>query len=758
MANWVPMDIPPGCVKTKSGETAVGRWVDALNVRFRAGKPRKRAGFERLSLTQMLGKARGMKAWNKINGKGLYSVGTHLKLYGSTDGIDVTNITPLRAIHSWINSLATTINNGAVTVHMVAHGYSLGQLFSIYGNSYKGGSQVGGLILNGTWALVEVTDADNFKLYPTSAQGTLGASPFATTNTSTTVAVTHVSHGRVTGDTVWFSGASAVGGITIAGDYQITVVNGNSYTITHSAPATSTTTGGGTVGYKYGLPATSTVASSGGTVPYNLKLTNPFQVTNLSTDVIVTVPGHGAVAGDTVHISGATAVGGITIAGDYLVGTSTLTTFHITHTAAANASTTGGGTAVLVEFEISPGPENKITSHRGFGEGPLGAGPFGVSESASSSTYFDPRTWSIDHVGEDAVMNPLGGAVYYWDSSSGGRAELIPEAPMSVRYTFMTEERHLHCLGADDDPMAIRWDSQDDLSTWTASSTNTANTRRVREGSSLIAGCPVEGGLNLIWTDTTAYAHQYTGTKYVYDTRVAALESGLISPHAFARTPLGIVWMSQTRFKLYAGSVIDIPNQGDVSTWVYDNLDPNQLSKAFALYDGINNSVDFYFVPMGGSEPSWYVTVCLDDMSWVPGVETRTTGGAFQKGQANPLKVNNGWVYKHEVGHDADGASAPSSITLAPFQVQEQFSEFNGFDPDFTNLVGQMQINLTSYDHDENEVVDIETETLTPGDEIVDFRSSGRHISLEFSHDVLGGSWALGTPKMDIKAPRGRKR
>lgn len=756
---YIPLEIPPGVVKTRSGEGATGRWNDALNVRFVAGKPRKKAGFERLNPTTMLGKARGMKAWNKINGLGLYAVGTHLKLYGSTDAIDVINITPLRPVYSWAKALTTALNHGYVSVHMTGHGFSVGQLFFVFGNSSKGGSQIAGLIL-GNWVLVEVTDADNFKIYPNSAIGTLGASPFATTNTSTTVTVTHASHGRKTGDTVWFSGSSAVGGITIAGDYQITVLNGNSYTIVHSAPATSTTTGGGTVAYKYGLPANATVVSGGGTVPYNRYLANnPFATTNLSTTITVSHVAHGAIPGDTANISGAVAVAGITIAGDYVVQTAATDSYTITHSAAANATTTGGGAVVLANYEISPGPADKITSHRGFGQGPLGAGPFGTSTSVSSATYYDPRTWSVDNAGEDAIFCPLGGSAYYWDSSVGGRADVIDGAPVMARYAFMTEERHLQILGAGGDPMVIAWNSQDNLDDWVPSNTNTANSgRRVREGSSLVAGCTAGGGLNLIWTDTAVYRHLYTGSKYIYDTSVLAPEAGLISPQGFAKTPKGIVWMSQTRFKLYSGWVMDIPNAKDVQTWVYDNLDPNQLSKQVTLYDAVNNSVDFHFVPKGGSEPSWYVTVCLDDFSWVSGVETRSTGSAFQKGKKNPLKVLDGVVYTHETGVNADGASAPSSISLAPYQVQEDWSEFLGFDPNFKSLTGQMQLHITSYDHDETDVVDDETETLTPGDEVVDFRSSGRHISLTLSQDLLNGDWALDVPKIDVKAPRGSKR
>lgn len=91
---------------------------------------------------------------------------------------------------------------------------------------------------------------DLFDITPIRASGSLN-NPFTTTASSAVVTVAHTGHGESTGDTVIFSGASAVGGITINGAYEVTVLNTDSYTITHSAAASSGATGGGTVGYQY---------------------------------------------------------------------------------------------------------------------------------------------------------------------------------------------------------------------------------------------------------------------------------------------------------------------------------------------------------------------------------------------------------------------------------------------------------------------------------------------------------------------------
>lgn len=91
---------------------------------------------------------------------------------------------------------------------------------------------------------------------PYVSTGNLLANPFATTISSTLVTVTHSAHGRFAGEWVSFSGASAGGGITINGPYQVvTVVDGSHYTINHSVAATSTaaSTGGGAVVFSYEL-------------------------------------------------------------------------------------------------------------------------------------------------------------------------------------------------------------------------------------------------------------------------------------------------------------------------------------------------------------------------------------------------------------------------------------------------------------------------------------------------------------------------
>ena len=101
------------------------------------------------------------------------------------------------------------------------------------------------------------------------------SNPIATVSGSSTVTITDTSHGAQTGDWVVLSGTTATGGITADTlndyyGYQITVIDGNSYSIVVPDAATSTVAaGGGTVEVKYlignsaGLGAQSAVPALG---------------------------------------------------------------------------------------------------------------------------------------------------------------------------------------------------------------------------------------------------------------------------------------------------------------------------------------------------------------------------------------------------------------------------------------------------------------------------------------------------------------
>src|SRR3990167_4990478 len=93
--------------------------------------------------------------------------------------------------------------------------------------------------------------------------------PFATIDVSATVTVTDATHGAIAGDIISISGADATGGISAANlNIETTIVSvtdGNTFTFTAGAAATSTVAaGGGTVAIAYILNPGSAGSSTGG--------------------------------------------------------------------------------------------------------------------------------------------------------------------------------------------------------------------------------------------------------------------------------------------------------------------------------------------------------------------------------------------------------------------------------------------------------------------------------------------------------------
>jgi hypothetical protein len=102
-----------------------------------------------------------------------------------------------------------------------------------------------------------------YDITPVRGSATL-TNPFTATASSSTISVSATAHGAVTGDFVTFAGATSLGGNITAAvlnqQYQVTVVDANTYTFTATATANSSDTGhGGTVTATYQInvgPAT----------------------------------------------------------------------------------------------------------------------------------------------------------------------------------------------------------------------------------------------------------------------------------------------------------------------------------------------------------------------------------------------------------------------------------------------------------------------------------------------------------------------
>jgi len=238
--------------------------------------------------------------------------------------------------------------------------------------------------------------------------------PFATTNLSTTVTVTDPNYSPSIGDSVTFSGASAVGGLTLNGTYVVkTTPTTTTYTITAASAATSTVpSGGGTVTAAYEYPIGNTVYTIGtgwGAGPWGGVLSpvtrllgsNPLTTAASSSVITVAQTAHGMSNGTSIVLSGATATGGVSAAilnNSYVISGVTTNTYNITLPSGYTASTpaTGGGPNVTVL---------------------QGSGSYGWGTSYSAGIGSQLRLWSNDNYGADLVIAPRGGPIFYWSDA-----------------------------------------------------------------------------------------------------------------------------------------------------------------------------------------------------------------------------------------------------------------------------------------------------------------------------------------------------
>ena len=150
-------------------------------------------------------------------------------------------------------------------------------------------------------------------------------------------------------------------------------------------------------------------------------LSGPFAASNESTTLTVTDTSHGAIAGDFVTFSGATSLGGnvtaaILNAEHEIASITSSNVYLITLSVTANASASGNGGTVTAAYQINIGL-NTVVLGSGWGAGTWGADGYGSASTESVETG-TLRLWSHDSFGEDLLINPRDGGIYYWDATS----------------------------------------------------------------------------------------------------------------------------------------------------------------------------------------------------------------------------------------------------------------------------------------------------------------------------------------------------
>lgn len=482
---------------------------------------------------------------------------------------------------------------------------------------------------------------------------------------------------------------------------------------------------------------------------------DPFSMVNGDATVTVTDTAHGADDGDFVTFSGATAAGGITISGEYQVTYVDADTYTIEHSSAATSTATGGGASVSATYQINVGTDSGVVG-LGWGAGTWGTGTWGTERTSGIDIAL--RSWSLSEYGSDLLASPSNDTLYLWEEAADTNAEIVTNAPSVINAMFVTSERFVFALQPS---MLVSWPDQDDITDWTATSANTANSRTLQSGSDLRNGTALTDGISLVWSDTSLYVFQYTGSDLVYDSRLAGQNCGLLAPKGFAVASGVAFWISNRTFKMYAGGVQDVPKKDDVATYVFDNMNQSHIDKVWAEYDEANNQVRWHYCHGLSTEPDRYVDVSLDDWSWTVGTRDATTSTLYRSGELLSLRVSSdSYIYLEGVGTDDDSAALESYLTWGLYAMESGARSVDvfGIVPDFERHTGDIDFEVYTKERpNSTSNYDEQTVTASVGEEIVDCRVAGRHFGMTMRSNVVGGDFRLGVVSLETQGA-GRRR
>jgi len=489
---------------------------------------------------------------------------------------------------------------------------------------------------------------------------------------------------------------------------------------------------------------------------------NPFSMTDASALVTVTDTAHGAIDGDYVTYSGATAAGGITIVGEYVIDYVDANTYTITHSAAATSTTTGGGASVVAAYQISIGADDSLYG-TGYGVAGYGLGTWGTGRT-TSTLLLNARTWSLDTWGEDLVACPRGGTLYAWDASTGigTRAVAVSGAPATIKFIMVSDEdRHLLAYGAHDgsvdDPLLVRWSDTENYGTYTATETNTAGDKRLDTGNELY--CAVKGkGDTVVFSGIFAWVQTFTGSPYTFGFRPLGRIGNLMGPNAVVAEGGRVFWMGSDDFYFYDGAINVLPCP--VHNKVFDDRDLTQKFKVYAGIDRAFNEIWWHYCAQNSTEVDRYVIFNFVENTWAFGTLARTAFNGDPSVISVPYAAGaDGYLYYHDYGTDADGSAMTTRLVSGGIEIGtgESMMRVKKIVPDFKALTGNVSLTLKSmrYPHSTDEV-SATAQTISSATEYVKPRIKGRQISITIASTALSDHWRLGGLRMDVK-PAGKR-
>jgi len=434
-------------------------------------------------------------------------------------------------------------------------------------------------------------------------------------------------------------------------------------------------------------------------------------------------------------------------------------------------------------------------------------------DASSADFTIEPGMWILDNYGTKLIALIYNGACFEWDAAAtnptGTRATIISGAPTASRHMLVSPtDRHLIFFGTEttigtttsQDAMFIRFSDQESLSDYTPTSTNTAGTQRLAQGSKIMGAIRGRDAI-YIWTDSALFLMRFVGQPFTFSFEHVGTNCGLIGKNACMEVDGTAFWMSENGFFQYSGQLQSMPCLVEDHVFEGLNSTPRNLINA-----GLNNlfgEVSWFYCSSGSNVVDRVVTYNYLDSStkrpiWTTGSLPRTAwadSSVFDKphacyydnsddasydvvGNTDGITI----YYEHETGTDqinAGGAvtAVTANVISGDFDITqkraaqgqllgapdirgdgEYLMKIRRFIPDFISQTGNTQVTLLlrDYPNDSSASSSLGPFTITSTTDKVDTRARGRAIALKIANTSTSENWKLGTFRLDIQ-PDGRR-
>ena len=416
-----------------------------------------------------------------------------------------------------------------------------------------------------------------------------------------------------------------------------------------------------------------------------------------------------------------------------------------------------------------------------------------------------PGIWSLDNFGNKLIATISDGSTFEWNSNATNatstRATVISGCPTASQFTLVsTPDRHLVCFGTEttigttstQDDMYVRWSSQESLTTWTPTSTNTAGTQRLADGTRIVGAIRGRDAI-YIWTDTALFIMRFVGPPFTFSFQQVGTNCGLIGQNAAVEVDGTAYWMSENGFFRYTGKLESLPCL--VEDFVYDDINTTPKQHINAGLNNLFGEVTWFYPNSGSGVVNRMVAYNYLDSSpqrpvWTTGTLARTAwqdSAVFGKPHATEYDEDGttattdtnyifgnqdgtSTYYEHETGLNQVKEGATTAITASiesgDFDIGQQGLAGDGefmmkirrVLPDFLSQTGDTRVtlNLRDFPNDSQASSSLGPFTITSSTQKIDTRARARSISLKIDNTSTGQFWKVGTFRIDYQ-PDGRR-